>query len=727
MIRRIRTIKNLGIFNDYKEKVNLPEFEKFNLIYGLNGSGKSTLSEFFNALKNGKLDGFSGLKYSIKADGKDENYTHMDSYPKNIKVFNQEYVKNNIDIDSGKANPIRMIIGAENKELIEQIKKDGKTLIEREEKIQKKNGEISQKKEKTDRIFTHVARIIGGGRRTYDRRDAKTDFDKLEKKEILLPEDVDKNQNTLSQEQKDSVNIVGDFITQDFFNIITRAQELLSKTVEISMIEELNKNKDVSRWVEEGLKLHRELNSKSCEFCRHLLPKERILKLLGHFNDDDKKIKNAIDVLLKDIDIQTSGIKNIKVPDEARLYDNMKEEYLSAKEEIKSSEALLLEDIKKLRAEIENKKQHTTESLLLSVNICSKEFISSIEACNVLISGCNERTANFETEKNEAKAQLKNHHLSEIYDEVRLIDDERKNAERECYLLENGDPEIPGDVAIDKIKERILENKNKLSNTIKACGELNKKLKDFLGRDELTFESSGHKYLIMRKGIPARKLSEGEKTAIAFVYFTIHLKEEDFNIEDSIVVIDDPVSSLDSNSLVGASAFLKEAIKDAHQSFIFTHNLDFLRLSLKWLKSVSRSEKKYYMVQNPDDGNNRIAILTLLNKLLENYDNEYEYLLGCLENLNGGTMESTYHIPNMARKVLEHFLMFMGSGNGTMRQKMEKINFGEVEKDSMCSFFNDRSHMSDGNVDLSQECKKNVGYLLDMIGTVTLRGRGIKE
>ncbi len=734
MIRRIKTIKNLGIFNDYKEQINLPRFEKFNLIYGLNGSGKSTLSEFFSALKNGVLDDSLELEYSIKsdkADGNNGNYSHMDSYPKSIKVFNEKYVTNNIDIVSGKAKPIRMVIGAENKELVEQINKDEEEFEKRKVSIENKKNEIFLINKKKDEKFTDIARTIsaigsGVATRGYNRNNANEDFDKLTEKKILLTEDVKTNQTTLEQQQKNEVKSIDMSKTtaQKFLDIIERVKKILSVTVEISMIERINKNKDVSKWAEYGLKLHQELNSEFCEFCGQPLPKKLISQLLGHFNDEDKKIKSDIDDLLKDIDILTFDIKNIKIPDEARLYDNMKEEYLSAKEEIKSSEVLLLEDIKKLRTEIENKKQHTTESLPLSVNIFPNEFISSIEACSVLISECNKKTFNFEKEKGKASIRLKNHYLSEIYDEVKGIDEERKEAEKERDLLENGDPKIPGDIAIDKIKERILENRNKTSNTVEACRELNKKLEDFLGRDELTFKSSDNEYLIMRKDISARKLSEGEKTAIAFVYFIIHLKEEGFNIKNSIVVIDDPVSSLDSNSLQAASSFLKEAIKDAHQSFIFTHNFYFLRLSLKWFNYVPKNDKKYYMVKNSDDDNkNRVARLVTLDKLLKKYDNEYEYLLGRLKNFNSGTMESIYYIPNMARKVLEHFLMFMVSSNGTMWQRMKKIDFDDEKKDSICNFLNDQSHMSDNNVDVSQECEKNVDHLLEMIRVITLRGR----
>ncbi len=51
MITKIEKIKNLGIFTDYKWDSNLPEFKRFNLIYGWNSYGKTTLSQLFDSLE----------------------------------------------------------------------------------------------------------------------------------------------------------------------------------------------------------------------------------------------------------------------------------------------------------------------------------------------------------------------------------------------------------------------------------------------------------------------------------------------------------------------------------------------------------------------------------------------------------------------------------------------------------------------------------------------------
>src|SRR5262249_18536495 len=100
-------------------------------------------------------------------------------------------------------------------------------------------------------------------------------------------------------------------------------------------------------------------------------------------------------------------------------------------------------------------------------------------------------------------------------------------------------------------------NRAKISSSHKGCQEINSALKTFLGRDELQFEVEKDGYVLMRNKKVAENLSEGERTAIGFVHFVIHLKDQDFDLAHGIVV-DDPVSSLDANSHFAGVLVLKK-------------------------------------------------------------------------------------------------------------------------------------------------------------------------
>lgn len=276
---------------------------------------------------------------------------------------------------------------------------------------------------------------------------------------------------------------------------------------------------------------------------------------------------------------------------------------------------------------------------------------------------------------------------------------------------------------IESINQRIKDNKTKISSSHRACKAINDGLKTFLGRDEINFEVDKEGYVIKRGGEIAENLSEGEKTAIAFVYFTVHLQDQDFDIKEGVLVIDDPISSLDSNSLFQAFSFLKNSVKDAKQVFMFTHNFDFLRLLLNWLKyDKNRPLSNFYMISNLYLGEDRTALIVKLDKNLEAHESEYHYLFKKLHAyVSDGTIETAYNMPNISRKLLETFLMFRVPSNDSYFKKLETLKgkFDENKLTAIYKFTNDQSHITGKGFDpsLVLETQKNVQYLLEMIKT----------
>src|SRR5690606_40846036 len=98
----------------------------------------------------------------------------------------------------------------------------------------------------------------------------------------------------------------------------------------------------------------------------------------------------------------------------------------------------------------------------------------------------------------------------------------------------------------------------------------------------------GNGYALTRGGQPVSHLSEGERTAIAFLYFLKSLQDKTFDMKNGIVVIDDPVSSLDANALFSAFGYMKERTKEAGQLFIFTHSFAFFRNVKKWFHCLNK-------------------------------------------------------------------------------------------------------------------------------------------
>ncbi|MBF0318744.1 MAG: AAA family ATPase [Nitrospirae bacterium] len=440
---------------------------------------------------------------------------------------------------------------------------------------------------------------------------------------------------------------------------------------------------------------------------------------------------------MSNLDHLYKSINNIKGPDKARFYDEFQDEYENSYTIFNAAKYSLLQVIEEVKKTIEYKKFKTTESVILDMTIDPQPFIESLNAIASFIKQHNKKTYDFDSEKKAAITKLKNHFLSTIFDDVKTLEKEIQDNEDKINKIDYGD-EANGDLGISALKKRIADNQAKISSTHKACGDINIGLATFLGREELLIEPHRIKapdehgnlqelddgYIIKRNGKPAMNLSEGEKTAIAFVYFTIQLKDQNFDLSKGIVVIDDPVYSLDSNSLFQAFAFLKNAVKNAEQNFIFTHNYDFLRLLLNWVKH-DWGKACFYMLKNYYDGNQRHAYLDNMDKELSTYESEYHYLFKILMAFKSdGTIVQAYPIPNIARMVLETFLMFRVPNNDKAYKKLETIGktttFDKNKLTAIYKFTNDQSHITGAgfNPALVQETQKNVEYLLEMIQEV---------
>lgn len=116
------------------------------------------------------------------------------------------------------------------------------------------------------------------------------------------------------------------------------------------------------------------------------------------------------------------------------------------------------------------------------------------------------------------------------------------------------------------LKSQIAKLNSQIVNVDSTMEAINKELLDsgFQGFRLQKNKPNSAKYEIIRDdGSPAHGSSEGERNFIAFLYFYHKVKgreHADSDFKDRIVVIDDPVSSIDSSSLFIVSAIIREMI-----------------------------------------------------------------------------------------------------------------------------------------------------------------------
>lgn len=750
MITKINKIKNLGlVFSNYTWDTNLPVFKKFNLIYGWNGSGKTTFSRLFDYINEESLN---DVEFEIE-DDKGIKYKQGSKFTQKIRVFNQDYIQNNIKIIESKANSISILLGEENKELIEKIDQLKKTLDgdpATPENLGKVPLCLGLSKDKTRKIadrdskFTEITKTIQAAvgistASVYRKPNAEKDFASMPSSTELSKEELSKY---LLLSRQESLQEIDPLILQsvkfedgresfDIPSILTsineEAKALFRKTVDSEVVPRLASNEDISQWVEQGFELHKKHSSDICEYCLQNISNTRAEQLMRCFNEADKKLKQDIELLIEKLRKIHPLVESLRTPDKARFYADLKEEYDTKGQNFESAKLQFLANIVKFAEELKSKKSKTTEVVILKSNPDIEDFVMRINEVNKIITIHNKTTSDFEKVKNDAIQKLRFHYLSTIYNVVKTLDAEILKLGEDIKLL---------DSEILLIREEISKGMAQISSDHRACEIINSNLVTFLGHKELTFvpytkselvddKRGATGYNIMRGDKPAVYLSEGEKTAIAFIYFVVHLSSKDFNIKEGIIVVDDPISSLDSNSLYQAFSFLKNSVKDAEQVFIFTHSFDFLKLLINWRRQAGGAG--YYMVKNNFLDNVRCAYIDRMDRELCEYESEYHYLfklLKLLRDSQDNTIAQAYPVPNIARKVWDTFLMFaVPNGKGTY-QKMEELKASgkDAQKlDAIYKFTNDQSHITGSgfNPSLVPETKKVVSELFEMMENIS--------
>jgi wobble nucleotide-excising tRNase len=132
MIKKMISIDNLAVFQGFNwdEEVrdsagNIQEFKDINIIYGRNYSGKTTLSRILRAMETGVLsDKFQRPSFRvIFSDGAQATQDAFTDHDKNIRVFNEDFVRENLQFitnPDGSIEPFA-ILGDDNNKIEKEI------------------------------------------------------------------------------------------------------------------------------------------------------------------------------------------------------------------------------------------------------------------------------------------------------------------------------------------------------------------------------------------------------------------------------------------------------------------------------------------------------------------------------------------------------------------------------------------------------------------------------
>ena len=748
-IKRIARIEQYRIFRDFTWPDDLPNFSRFNLIYGWNGVGKTTLSGLFSYLQTKQIMPEGRVDWLIDQRAVSSTDITNEQTPA-VRVFNRDTVARSVFESSQGSLPPVYYLGEDSAEKQAQIEQIQTKLIE----LEKHKADLSGRKTSAERRFESFcadqARAIknlltaqGSEFNTYNSGRFKQRAEELLAfpRPRLSDSDVEKFTSIKSASAKDPIAVPAPHYPS-FIDLNSKVDQVLGKTVVAATLAELTENPELSIWIRTGLHLHTgEHQRDTCAFCNNIIEHQRLEQLEAHFNDAFERFQVEINDLLNHVKATKSFIEKLQLPDKKLLHEHLIAKYDNEVQSLKQQTYLVSTLLENMVKALETKAANPFKKLELrgSLAIESRErkdmtklgafleIVSTVGSAyssavgktafdNIrkLVQQHNQHCEEFASAQREARQALEVDEVNKALESFNAQRDEIESLESQMLAL---------NVDISEASKTVKKLKMEIRQHSAAADELTKDLVSYLGREELKFIAHDGGYSIMRNGQPALHLSEGERTAISFIYFLKSLQDSSFNLQQGVVVIDDPISSLDANSIYSAFGFMKARIKDAGQVFVFTHNFTFFRQVANWFNFVPA---KKYMLKASIGTNGRSAHLVELDPLLSKYESEYHYLFKTIvdtSRLPDGTELAVYYsMANVARRLLETVLAFkLPDKVGDFNKQLEAVvDFDTGKKARIIRFTHSYSHLpgvSEPEHDLSI-LSESKAILLDVLALI---------
>ncbi|MBC7361200.1 MAG: AAA family ATPase [Candidatus Aminicenantes bacterium] len=725
-IRKIKRINNLGTFNNFQWQDNCQEFGQYNFFYGWNYSGKTTLSRIFRCLQLKKLDkNLEGVEFILETDNGDVTQRDIsEDYP--IRVFNEDFVEDNFhwNDENAKIDPV-LILGEKAKELEDKVKELSKQKEEKEKLLEETKKEKVRKEQDLDNSLTNKASEIREilkitNPREFDKNKLKEKIDEIKDsyKNYILS-DNEKEKRSKLYESKKQEKIILQFPTLKLSRFISEVKSILSQKVTPQrIIEKLRDNPKLSNWVKEGIDLHR--NEKICHFCGNQLPQDLFDRLNKHFSQEFDKLMEQIEKEEKEIQSHIEEIKDAKLPDRARLFEDLQLKFENKLNSLNSIKNDYIQTLNKLKKELDKKREKPFDSLQMpKLDDNTQNLENILKEIQQIIDEHNSKVDSFETEKQEAKEKLINHYAAEFIEEKNYfnIGEEIDNFSNKINTLQR---------EVNNLNNEIDKINNQIKAEVIGARRMNKYLKQFFNDDKLRIETTDDgKYKLYRDDKIAKNLSTGEKNIITLIYFFTKLEETGFDFNNAVIFIDDPVSSLDSNHIFKVYGFISEKLKSCGQLFITTHNFDFFNL----LKDLNRYELgnqgKFYLVKKVKNQSDEVSCIENLPKVLLKYKSEYNYLFSILKTFNElnnkQDFELLYLLPNILRRYFEAYLFMKYPDGKKFKDKAEKFleDTNINNKQSALKLMDEYSHEENPEHSLKfpdiQEVENAVKFILEII------------
>ncbi|GAA8399074.1 AAA family ATPase [Helicobacter pylori] len=620
MAINIKKIKSFKAFCGL-DAIEMGEFKDYNVIFGNNGCGKTSLTRAFELLipKNKHIEKYRTISTaespSIEFKCKDKSYkiepnSNIKEPSFKVEIYNSDFLHNNAPfnsefglkkLDDGVIILEGSVLGEETKE-INQLKDFKEKVEKRQKKIKGENSAetLSTKQESAIKKCDEEIEKI---RKEVTSKTIQITLDKIKinnicevsKDKFKVQEDaltnLKKDFDELGEAMKKFNGLKEMELPKDYQTIRDELKSLFSFDIDKEagqVSEEIKEHisKVGREFIEKGIELQKKMPDNACPFCTQKITNNIIQaytsyfnKRIEQFNQDSLEVSGTLKKILEQWNIKEILQSFERFKPFIEDFSTNKESLENALEQTK----VLLEKLQKevgKKEGVENKEKFQETDKKLSENY--KKLQQCVDETRNILNQKKEQEKKLEKLKTELKEARIKKAKHDSYDWQKS----KEEAERKLSVLERGHKRL--NCLLEKIDKKLKELYDQkrpdietINNYLKALNlpkySLDKGYRIVLNSDAL--ENSEAKII----------LSDGEKTTLVFAYFLARLKlfykKED--LKNLVVVIDDPISSLDEQRIYNTTCLVakinqelaREKLsneKDRAQVFVLTHNHTFM-------------------------------------------------------------------------------------------------------------------------------------------------------
>lgn len=600
MLERIHRVKGIGLFHDADGRAQ--GLKKASFIYADNGRGKSTLASLFRScstnnpalvLNRRTIDGNQNPEAILQfSNGQRSTFQNScwDIGRPELLVFDADFVEQNVYAGGQ--------VTADQRKNLLQFALGTNAVVAQQEYDQADNSSktaTNAVRETTSQLAVlHQGLTLGQFQRIVEVPDGETQISFLNER-IVEAQNIELIQAKAIPQLLSLPSLNVDTIFSTLGTSLTNIDLAAERKVKEHLD---NHNKDrLEKWVSDGHAYGEEGN---CLFCNQPLEGVQLIQAYrSYFNQDYNQLKSNVAGLSGLINTACSNeiISRLKARFEtaSAVIDGWQEHVEIAPPVFDENAARsALSNIRSLLEELRNRKE---VNLLDGAgeesdrNIVATEWLSIID----IITTCNESISNAERKITEYKNNLAALKIQDLQQQIRDLNLAQIRYRQDVVdLLSQLAEQKDHDADAKREKEAKKDTLNQLMHvTLESYKDrINELLRGFGAqflipnidfnyrgglRSDYALQMRGEN-IALNGGTPDFKtsLSEGDKRTLAFAFF-IASAESDTDLINKIIVIDDPMCSLDLNRKQQTRTVLKRLHDNCEQLIVLAHDVHFLR------------------------------------------------------------------------------------------------------------------------------------------------------